>query len=206
MRYAAVLGTVALTELMAHFLSLGWGLMTLLAAFAWVALSGATVAAKARSTEDRLNAQIPIIGAAYATANTANTLAGNAYPKTGGTISGNVTVNGTHTVSGTLTASSGILSASMHATGNVQVDGSHTVNGNISGGTDISASNNLNAGGNLNGNEVVVSNAFIGGNQLHMQQSAGGWPMSSSQAWGSSVVNVLNQLAAAANNTGAFIT
>lgn len=85
MRYAGVLGTVALTELMAHFLSLSWGLMTLLAAFAWVALSGAAVAAKARSTEARVNALIPSVGAAHAaaaaaqsTANTANSNAGNA--------------------------------------------------------------------------------------------------------------------------------
>src|ERR1700685_3399723 len=148
MRYAGVLGTVALTEVTAHFLSLGWGLMTLLAAFAWVALSGATVAAKARSTEDRLNALIPAVGTAYSTATAANTLAGNALPKSGGTVTGSLTVNGNHTVGGPVTASgatvtAGVEASSMHATSNVQIDG------------------------DLN----------IQGSQLNMQQSAGGFPV-----------------------------
>ena len=77
-RYWGVLGTIGLTELLAHFLSLGWGIMTLLAAFAWVALSGASTAAKARSTEDRVNALVPVVGTAYQTANTAHTVATNA--------------------------------------------------------------------------------------------------------------------------------
>jgi hypothetical protein len=194
MRYAGVLGTVALTELLAHFLSLGWGIMTLLAAFAWVALSGASTAAKARSTEDRVNALVPAVG-------TAVTLAGNALPKTGGTVSGSLSVSGTHTVSGTLTASSGIATASMHSTGNVQVDGSHTVNGNISGGTDISASNNLNAGNQLNGGSVVVTNAYVNGNQLHMVQGAGGWPVASGTPWGNPMINALNNLWTAVHNS-----
>jgi hypothetical protein len=178
MRYAAVLGAIGLTELLAHFLSLGWGLMFLLAAFAWTALTGASTAAKARSTEDRVTALIPAVGTAYSTAQTANTLAGNALPKTGGTLSGSLTVNGNH-----------------------QVNGNHTVTGNISGGTDVSASNNLNAGNGVNGNAVVVTSAFINGNQLHMVQGAGGWPVASGTAWGNPMITALNNLYFALRNS-----
>jgi hypothetical protein len=184
-RYWGVLGTVGLTELTAHFLSLGWGLVTLLAAFAWVALAGASTAAKARSTEDRLAAVIPVVGTAYATANTAqstantaSSLAGNALPKSGGTLSGSLTVNGNH-----------------------QVNGNHTVTGNISGGTDISASNNLNAGNGVNGNAVVVTSAYVNGNQLHMVQGAGGWPVASGTAWGNPMITALNNLYNALHNS-----
>ena len=135
MRYAAVLGTVTLTELAAHFLSLGWGIMILLAAFAWTALSGATVAAKARSTEDRVNALVPAVGTAY-------TLASNAFPRTGGTVSGNVTVNGSHTVNGTIAGSQfegtgGAMenSGGIHSSGVVEADsGVSTSSVNASGG------------------------------------------------------------------------
>lgn len=207
MRYFGVLGTVALTELMAHFLSLGWGLMTLLAAFAWVALSGASTAAKARSTEDRLTALIPTV-----------------FPRTGGTISGSVTVTGnhavsgqvsantlsvsgnastggSHTVNGTLTASSGVLAASLHSTGNVQVDGAHTVNGTLTTFSGIEgASSHVTGNAQVDG-QVSTYQLYVNGSRLNMVQSAGGWPMSSGQAWGPSVVNVLNQLKSALDNS-----
>jgi hypothetical protein len=133
------MGLVALTELAAHFLSLGWGMMTLLAAFAWVGLSGASVAAKARSTEDRVNGLIPVIG-------TASTLAANAFPKTGGTVSGNVTVTGTHAVNGNMT-----------------VGGSHTVSGQINGSTVSLTGGMTDYGHTSHGNVSVDSNVAVGG-------------------------------------------
>jgi hypothetical protein len=166
MRWPSVLGTVALTEVMAHFLSVGWGLMTLLAAFAWVALSGATVAAKARGTEARLNNLIPTV-----------------FPNTGGTINGPVTVNGSHTVNGNHTVSGTIASggnvqvgslltgagggtvgaASLHSNGTILADsalnsnGSMSVNGSASVGGNHTVSGTIASGGN-----VQVGNLLTG--------------------------------------------
>jgi len=145
MRWPAVTVTVAFTELAAHFLSIGWGLMVLLAAFAWVALSGASVAAKARSTEDRVSALVPVIGAAA-------TQAANAYPKTGGTISGSVTVTGSHTVSGQVNA--GTLAVS----GNATTSGNHTVHGSLS------SDNNVSAGGQVSGSNFSGGSIHVSGN------------------------------------------
>jgi hypothetical protein len=172
MRYAAVLGTVTLTEIMAHFLSLGWGIMILLAAFAWTALSGATVAAKARSTEDRVNALVPVIGAASA-------LASNAFPKTGGTVSGSVTVTGSHTVNGQVNA--GTLAVS----GNATTSGNHTVHGSLS------SDNNVTAGGVVNGGSGSFGSVSSGpyeGSSIHVSgaaQADGG--MTASSYEGSSI-------------------
>lgn len=167
MRWPGVMGTVALTELMAHFLSLGWALMTLLAAFAWVALSGATVAAKARSTEDRLTAVIPTI-----------------FPNTGGTISGNVTVNGTHTVNGNHTVSGTIASggnvqvgslltgagggtvgaASLHSNGIILADSALNSNGSMSVSGSASVGGNHTVSGTIaSGGNVQVGNLLTGG-------------------------------------------
>lgn len=156
MRYAAVLGTVALTELMAHFLSLGWGIMTLLAAFAWVALSGASVAAKARSTEDRLSALVPVIGDAH-------TLASNAFPKTGGTVSGSVTVTGNHAVNGQVNA--GTLSTS----GNATTGGDHTVHGSLNADSNVSASGTVNGGAGSFGS---VASTTYSGSSIHVSGNA----------------------------------
>lgn len=156
MRFASVLGTVALTEIMAHFLSLGWGIMTLLAAFAWVALSGASVAAKARSTEDRVNNLVPVIGAA-------STLAANAFPKTGGTVSGSVTVTGSHTVNGQV--NSGTLSVS----GNATTGGNHTVHGSLSADSNVSASGTVNGGAGSFGS---VSSTTFSGSSIHVSGNA----------------------------------
>lgn len=156
MRWPAVTVTVAFTELLAHFLSLGWGLMFLLAAFAWTALSGASVAAKARSTEDRVSALVPVIGAAA-------TQAANAYPKSGGTISGSVTVTGSHTVNGQVNANT--LSVSGAAT----TGGNHTVHGTLA------ADNNVNAGGTVSGGAGSfgsVSSGPYSGASIHVSGNA----------------------------------
>lgn len=163
---------VALTELAAHFLSLGWGLMVLLAAFAWVALSGASVAAKARSTEDRVNALVPVVGTAAAQA-------ANAYPKTGGTISGNVTVNGSHSVNGQVNANTLSVSGNATTSGNHTVHGSLVSDNNVSAGGSVSGSNfsggsihvsgsaqadgNFTAGGQVNADHYTGSSMHVGG-------------------------------------------
>jgi hypothetical protein len=162
MRWPSVLGTVALTEIMAHFLSLGWGIMTLLAAFAWVALSGASVAAKARGTEDRVNALVPVIGAA-------STLAANAFPKTGGTVSGSVTVNGAHTVNGQVNASTLSVAGNATTAGTHTVHGSMNADGNVTAGSAISASGQV-SGSNFSGGSIHVS----GSGQADGNFTAGG--------------------------------
>jgi hypothetical protein len=174
MKTTAVLGTVALTELAAHFLSLSWALMFLLAAFAWTALSGASVAAKARSTEDRVNNLVPVIGAA-------STLAANAFPRTGGTVSGSVTVTGAHTVNGQVNA--GTLSVAGAATtgGNHTVHGSMNADSNVSAGGQVSGSNfsggsiHVSGSGQADGNFTAggqVSGSSFSGNSIHVSGNA----------------------------------
>ena len=161
MRWPSVMGLVALTELAAHFLSLGWGVTVLLAAFAWVGLSGASVAAKARSTESRVNDLIPVIGAA-------STLAGNAFPKSGGTVSGNVVVTGTHQVNGNASIG-GSLNASGQINGStVSLSGGMTDFGHTTHGS-FSADGNVEVGGSLvgaSGGTVEATSIHSGGTIL----------------------------------------
>lgn len=161
MRTASVMGLVALTELAAHFLSLGWGISVLLAAFAWTALSGATVAAKARSTEQRVNDLVPVIGAA-------STMAANAFPKTGGTVTGNVTVTGTHQVNGNMSVGgshtvTGQINGSTASLSGGMTDFGHTSHGNVSIDNDLAVSGTLNGGG---GGTVEATSIHSGGTIL----------------------------------------
>jgi hypothetical protein len=167
-RYWGVLGTVALTELAAHFLSLGWGLMFLLAAFAWTALSGASVAAKARSTEDRVNALVPVVGTAAAQA-------ANAFPKTGGTVSGSVTVTGSHTVNGQVNANTLSVSGNATTSGNHTVHGSLISDNSVSAGGSVSGSNfsggSIHVSGNAQADGTIFSGSFSGGS-IHVSGNA----------------------------------
>lgn len=179
MRTAAVMGLVALTELAAHFLSLGWGVMTLLAAFAWVGLSGASVAAKARSTEDRVNNLIPVVGAA-------STLAGNAFPKSGGTVSGNVVVTGTHQVNGNMSVGgshtvTGQINGSNVSLSGGMTDFGHTSHGNVSIDNNLAVSGTLNGGG---GGTVEATSIHSGGTILADGQINASGAMSASNFGG----------------------
>lgn len=76
---------------------------------------------KARSTEARLNALVPVV-----------------FPNTGGTVNGSMTVTGNHVVEGTMDVSGALSgagggaienSSGMHTSGNMVVDGTLTVSG-----------------------------------------------------------------------------
>ena len=168
MRWPAVLGTVAFTEVLAHFLSLGWGLMVLLAAFAWVALSGSTVAAKARSTEDRVNNLIPVVGAAAAQA-------ANAFPKTGGTVSGSVTVTGSHTVNGQVNTNTLSVAGNATTTGNHTVHGSLFSDNSVAAGGAVSGSNfsggSIHVSGNAQADGQIAATSFSG-SSIHVSGNA----------------------------------
>jgi len=120
------LAVAAAAEALAHFLSLTWGFAALILAFVFFAIrvssAMASTAAKAYTTETRVNAILPVLAThaagittaqntangaqstantanaaannAQGTANTANNTANNALPSGGGTISGNLTITG----------------------------------------------------------------------------------------------------------------
>jgi hypothetical protein len=191
MRWPAVMGAVALTELAAHFLSLGWGLMTLLAAFAWVALSGATVAAKARSTEARLGAHVTATAPAVS------------FVANGGSVGGNVVVNGSHTVTGQVNAntyagvSGGAMenSSGIHTSGTLVADtqvnaGQVTSSSSFSGGS-IHVSGNAQADGSMTATSYSGSSIHVSGNgQVDGSFSANNF--SGSYAGGQSAVTTSN--------------
>jgi cytoskeletal protein CcmA (bactofilin family) len=204
MRYAAILGTVTLTELAAHFLSLGWGLMFLLAAFAWTALSGATVAAKARSTESRLNAHVA------ATAPAVNLVAN------GGTIGGTVVVAGDHHITGTLFGNGGTLPVGdfVQANNGMTVNNGATVNGNfnaaggitgsgggtLENGSSIHTSNNLQADGQVSTSQLYVSGQRIAPGQ----NTPGGYPIGHGTPWEDQVIDVINAIITSTRGSGIF--
>jgi cytoskeletal protein CcmA (bactofilin family) len=164
---------------------------------------------KSRSTEQRLANLIPVV-----------------FPNTGGTITGNVTVQGSHTVTGSVQAGGNMTVSGNHTVGGAlsvqatssfandlnignQVNANNfaasgaasshgfTSHGNVAADSDVNAGGNVNATGN-----VYCSQAWVSGVRIAPHQSAGGWPLASSQAWGPSVVSVLNQLVGALNSSG----
>jgi hypothetical protein len=181
-RWMTTLATAGLAELAAHFLSLTWGFMVLLAAFVYVAVhvtaGVATVASKAKSTEQRVNTLVPVVNTAYTTANNANTTANNALPKSGGTISGTLTVTGDHHVSGNLYGVGGVLSvgdtaymgngiagagggtlessAGFHSSGTVQAD-SQVITGNV----DSNGGSTNEYSGGIHSSQVIQADGYV---------------------------------------------
>jgi hypothetical protein len=195
MRYAAVLGTTALVELMAHFLSLGWGIMTLLAAFAWVALTGASTAAKARSTEDRLTALVPVVGTAYTTAATANATANTAHTTATAAQSAASTAQSTAN-----SASSTASSALSTANGCLPLSGG-TISGALTVNGDVKSHSNLLADGTLYVNSS--------GHQLNIPVTRPygltGCPNPPTKAWGDTVVNAILGSIGANKSAGVWV-
>ncbi len=164
-RSMTTLLTAGLAEVMAHFLSLGWGFLVLLGAFVYVAVhvtAGVTTAtAKIVATEQRLNTHVT------ATAPAVNFVAN------GGTVGGTVVVNGDHHIVGTLWGNGGTLPVGdfVAANNGMTVNNGATVNGNFNaaggitgagGGTlenfsSIHTANNLQADGTVNSNQVIAS-------------------------------------------------
>lgn len=170
--------TAALAETLAYYLSLTWGFMALLLAFIVTSLMASGTAAKSRSTEARVNAILPVLGAhstrittaqnaannAQSTANTANTTANNAQ---GAANNAQATANGAVQYGSDPTFSA------------MTVTGAATIQGNL----------NANGGGN------VVKKA---GGSLNLGTSGSGSPDGNSgSAWGSGERNYINGLWAA---------
>lgn len=204
MRWPAVLGTVALTELMAHFLSLGWGIMTLLAAFAWVALSGASVAAKARSTESRLTAHV--IATAPAVSFVAN----------GGTVGGSVVVAGDHHIVGSLYGNGGTLSIGDFIQGNngMTVNNGGTVNGNFNaaggitgaGGGALENNSGIHTSYNLQADgQVSTTQLYVSGQRIAPgQNTPGGYPIGHGTPWEDQVIDNINAIITSLRGAGIF--
>jgi hypothetical protein len=111
MRWTGTAGTALLAEAAAHLLSIGWGFSVVIFAFVVVSMQVATTASKSAVNETRLNALVPKVGAAAATANAA-------LPASGGTISGDLTVTGTVTcnklLAGGASSSASVAGTTLH--------------------------------------------------------------------------------------------
>jgi hypothetical protein len=168
MKWPAIGFWALLSELMAHVLSLSWGFGMLVVGFVWVAGLMRATSVKAYSAHQRLDALVPVVASTQSTAN-------GALQKTGGTVSGSLAVNVNHSVGGALTA--------------------NTIDGLGGGAIE-------NSGGmHINGNSMVVdvdtstTTLHVNGTKLNMLQSTnGGFPFSTSVAWGSGTVNAINSL------------
>jgi hypothetical protein len=162
---------------------------------------------KTRSVEDRVNSIITTIGPQAA----------NAFPKTGGTISGPVTVNGSHTVNGQVNtqtlAASGATTDYGHTThGNLAVDsnmtvgGNHTVGGQVNAGAVASSgamsSYGFTSHGGLSADGTLSAANFSGtfsgshsGSYAGGQSRPGGYPISHGTPWEDQVIDVINNIA-----------
>lgn len=173
MQWSAIGFWAVLTEVLAHFLSLAWGFGMLVVAFVWLAGVLRTASVKAQSTEARVNALIPTVKTAYATANAA-------LPASGGTVSGNLTVTGNIQCSGFINGGGG---------GAIENTGGMHINSN-----GITVDNLANVGSlEVNGQTMTFPVSRAGGLATA--------PTSYTQSWGNSVVSfctqVNNQLGAA---------
>lgn len=167
---------------------------------------------KTRAVEDRLNALVPAVGAVTSTANNAQATANNAYPKTGGTISGNVTVNGSHTVNGQVNASTlsvggagttyGFTShGDMAADGNVYVGGAIAGSGGgaLENGSGIHTSGNLEADGQVSTTDLYVSGQRVAPGQ----GTPSGYPVVGSPST-TGLGNLCNEIIAGLQAAGIF--
>lgn len=205
--------TAVLAEVLGHFLALGWGFMTLVAAFVVIAVRlstlTATVNSKAYSVEQRLATHV--IAAAPAINLQAN----------GGTIGGATTVSGNTTVTGFVSSGGQLFvngasgSATMevngngHVTSGLQVDGNHVVGGTVSAGGQVLAGGaSSSATFAVNGNGHITSGLQVDGNLVTstggsipqaVPSNAGTFVLgtlnpgtSNLSAWAASVTNVVN--------------
>jgi hypothetical protein len=136
----AVAAWAVLAVLADQLLSVTWGFMVLVLAFAWLAqqLNSAT-GVKAADAHARINALVPVV-------HTANTTANNALPKAGGTVTGSLAVNGNHSVGGQVLINGASSAAALaavgdgHVTGTFQADNSVVSNQVVAAGVSTSAS------------------------------------------------------------------
>ena len=169
-----ILAAGGLMELMAHFLSIGWGFATMVVMFVIVAsrttLTLNAASAKAASAHQRIDVLVPAVGAVKATAD-------GAVQRSGDTVTGSLVVNGNHTIGGSLQGSGGTLSVS----GNHHVTGAHTVDGTITGHSAINADGSMSAssihtggtgqfdnGVNIGGSTAISSGRAFSGASIHV--------------------------------------
>lgn len=106
---------------------------------------------QAKAAHQRLDALVPKVGAI-------ETTAGNALPKSGGTITGNLVTNGSHTLGGALIPSGGTLSinGSAHVnSGGMTVDDDMTVHGNHNVDSDLVVGGDGSVTGTVSAGHVV---------------------------------------------------
>lgn len=182
MRWAKTIGTAGLAELAAHFLSLGWGFMVLLAAFVFVAVHAmsavATVTSKAVATEARVSALIPQV-------NSVSNVANAALPQAGGTVTGSLTVNG-NSVTGGNQAVNGVLSGAG--------GGTLELSAAIHCGSSIQADTTL-IGGGLRVNGTTITPA---------QGAPSGYPIAHGTPWENQVIDIINATIGNLRNSGIF--
>jgi hypothetical protein len=168
MRRAALLAEAGLVELAAHYLSLSWGLALLVILFLITGIRLTASAAKVADVEARHNALVVSVGAVKDTADAASTTAGNALPKSGGTITGGLTVNGDHHIGGTLYGSGGALAIGDDTTisANAAVTGTFYGSGGPGGPLHVDSAVTVDT---IN----TQSGLWVGGNGMSRQSAPG---------------------------------
>ena len=201
MRWVSTLLTAGLAEFAAHWLSLGWGFMVLIAGFVFVAVhvtaGVATVTSKASATEQRVNALVPIVGAV-------NTTANNALPKAGGTITGSLTVNGGHAVLGGMTVGgdtlvSGTLAGSGYGT--LTVNALHANGSAITADGTITGHSSINADGSVSGASIHVSGVAQADNGVNV---GGNTAINSSRAFTGASIHTSGNILSDTNFSGSY--
>jgi hypothetical protein len=220
MRWPATLAVAALAESLAYFLSLTWGFMALLLAFAVVSTRMAATGAKAYTTEARINAILPVLGqhltlisaaqsaanGAQSTANTANTSANNAQgtannaqstaneaiglADNGGTINGDLHVNGNFFSTGNVNCPQLYSSGDGHVGGNFFSAGTVNSSGQTASGGDLHA----NAAFYIEGQRIAAPQPRATG----LTTAGAGY----TQAWGNSIVSFCTAVNTALINAG----
>jgi hypothetical protein len=178
MRWFSTLTAALLAEAAGHFLSLGWGFLTLILAFVVVAVRMSTLVAatnsKAYATEARLNAHVTATAPAVNFVANGGTVGGTVFVSGDHHVTGNSAVSGTQTITGQLNGSTISISAGMtdygHTThgslsvdSNVTVGGTHTVTGQINGSTVSISAGMTDYGHTTHGNASIDSDLAVSG-------------------------------------------
>lgn len=202
MRWIMTLATAGLAEFAAHWLSLGWGFMTLMAGFVFVAVHVTagitTVASKASATEARLNAHVS------ATAPAVNFVAN------GGTVGGSVVVNGDHHIVGTLFGNGGTLPIgdAVQANSTLTVNGTSLFNNIATTNSDFHVFGTLFGGGgviSMGDNAHANAGLSIGGRAIFPSQGTpGGYPIALGTPWENQIINIINDIIGRLSNSGIY--
>jgi hypothetical protein len=156
---------------------------------------------KTRSVEDRLNSLVATVGPQAA----------NAFPKTGGTVTGSVVVTGNHQVNGSMAGAGGgtlEVGAGLHSSGTVVADsGLSTSNVSSNGGSTNEFSGPIHTAGNAQvDGQTGTTTLYVSGQRVAPGQGTpGGYPIVSTAPWGPGVVNVINGIIGGCRAAGIFV-